>query len=626
MRQMPWCGLAAGRTERNDQLNGYLFSDFLPEIQVAPVPEDIIARPYQLEAIEAAFREWKEVPSTLIVLPTGTGKSVVFAKILKRWLQEHMGRVMIIAHRKELIFQAKAHAEAAGAKCEVEMAASTASKSAQVVAASIQTLNAGAKCFRCEGINKEECETCDGVGKLKRMTKFDPRDFGLIITDEGHHATSDSYMDVYTWFASNLDNKRLFVTATPERSDGKGLHNVCETVAYQMDLREAVEEGWLCPIRQQFVEVEGLDLSKVSTRQGDLADGELERAFIGEDDEEQEAMLHAVAKPVLEISDGKQFIVFTSGVKHAELLQAAFNAYSEADDSIKVETILGHTDPTKRAEIVERLKDGRTQGLVNCGVATEGFDCPAVSVVAIARPTKSTSLYMQMIGRGTRPLPGVVDGPETAEERREAIANSEKQVCTVLDFVGNAGNHKLVSVADVLAGEDVDERDLAEAIRLARSSQSAEDMEALVEKAKEAREAAERAEAERKRLLTRRKADRADYRTFDVDLFDGDNFDASRDYSPPNAHAATEKQVDYMVKCLGVNPDVAMSLSKNQARGVIDQKRRQTGADYIVTFGKYKRRKLSQIPDSWMRWAMENLQNRPEVIQNILEYRNSQYA
>jgi superfamily II DNA or RNA helicase len=170
-------------------------------------------------------------------------------------------------------------------------------------------------------------------------------------------------------------------------------------------------------------------------------------------------------------------------VKHAELLQAAFNAYEA-----KVETILGHTDPFERLEIVKRLKEGSTQGLVNCGVATEGFDCPAVAVVAIARPTKSTSLYMQMIGRGTRPLPGVVDGPDTAEARREAIAASAKTVCTVLDFVGNSGNHKLISVADVLAGDDVDARDLEQAIRIAKESHEASDMDELVEKAKNARE------------------------------------------------------------------------------------------------------------------------------------------
>lgn len=595
-------------------MSRYLFTDFIPEVQIAPVPENIIARPYQVEAIEAAFREWKTVPSTLIVMPTGTGKSVVFAKILQRWLQEHMGRVMILAHRKELIAQAKAHAESAGASCEIEMANNRASSKCDVVAASVQTLNAGSKCFRCEGVNSAECQTCLGTGRLKRMTKFDPRDFGLIITDEGHHATAESYLDVYTWFASNKDNKRLFVTATPERADGNGLHNVCESVAYQMDLRDAIDDGWLCPIRQQFIEVEGLDLSRVSTRQGDLADGELERAFLGEDDAEQEAMLHAVAKPVLDIANGQQFIVFASGVKHAELLQAAFNAYG----NVPVETILGHTDPFERQEIVKRLKNGATQGLVNCGVATEGFDCPAVAVVAIARPTKSTSLYMQMIGRGTRPLPGVVDGPTTPEARQSAIASSSKPVCTVLDFVGNSGNHKLVSVLDVLSGASVDARDIEQAIRIAKKSNTAEDMQELLEKAKTAREEKERAEEERRRLSTHRKADAVSMRAVDVDLFGGSRFDAERDYSPSHPNAATTKQVNYLVK-LGVSPEVATNTTKKQAGAMIDSIQKRTGPEYVISFGKYQGKMLKQIPTPYLQWMLKNI-NRPDVCNNIRAY------
>lgn len=595
-------------------MTGYLFDDFLPEIQVAPVSTNIVARPYQVEAIDAAFREWQTVPSTLIVMPTGTGKSVVFAKILQRWLNNHMGRVMILAHRKELIAQAKAHAESAGASCDIEMASNRAGNKCDVVAASVQTLNAGTRCYQCEGVNSGDCNVCGGSGRLKRMTRFDPRDFGLIITDEGHHATADSYMDVYAWFGSNTHSKRLFVTATPERADGNGLHNVCETVAYEMGLKSAIDEGWLCPIRQQFIEVEGLDLSRVSTRQGDLADGELERAFIGEDDVEQERLLHSVAKPVLDISAGQQFIVFASGVKHADLLQAAFNAYDA-----KVETILGHTDPFERQRIVERLKSGVTQGLVNCGVATEGFDCPAVAVVAIARPTKSTSLYLQMIGRGTRPLPGIVDGPATAEARRSAIASSKKQICTVLDFVGNSGNHKLVSVVDVLAGADVDARDIAKAIRLAKKSDVPADMEALLEKAKTSRESKERAAEEKRRLSTHRKADAADIRAVDVDLFDGKAFDAFRDYTPASPNAATQKQVAFLIK-LGVKPERATTVSKRQAGAMIDGIQKKTGAEFTLSFGKHAGKMVSQIPKSYLKFISENGYGPPDALKKIADY------
>lgn len=949
-------------------MSNYLFEDFLPEIQVAAVSSEIVARPYQVEAIDAAFVEWKSVASTLIVMPTGTGKSVVFAKILRRWLEHHMGRVMILAHRKELIAQAKAHAEAAGASCDIEMASSRASNKCDVVAASIQTLNAGTQCYECEGVNSGDCHVCGGSGRLKRMTRFDPRDFGLIITDEAHHchiagtmvetiegpqsieslrvgqgvyswdciterikpivgkyrycydgpvieivtrsgtvtvtpnhrmlchgeqieaseiregmfislpvvrygnnerlrdsdalpvessgmealssmpgshasgrdcrtrgtaqtrqdsmlglrgdaaenvagrthdippwrelfhepgssreshgetvaeyrvhgrniaanesaepdaiggragendrisieehsgrevsgirersevrqreredsggntdvqsvsgcgiqsrrdnggrsdavslqdrsglamvegrvgtrrhvtcgpdevgqtergsacgdrledcqgserrsrldvvrvdsvitrhhsgfvydievadthnyvangllssnSTADSYMDVYSWFGRNEGNKRLFVTATPERADGNGLHNVCESVAYEMQLRTAIDDGWLVPIRQQFIEVAGLDLSRVSTRQGDLADGELERAFLGEDDADQERMLHAIAKPVLDISAGQQFIVFASGVKHAELLLAAFNAY----DGSRVEMILGSTEAFERQRIVARLKSGVTQGLVNVGVATEGFDCPAVAVVAIARPTKSTPLYLQMIGRGTRPLPGVVDGPATPEARKSAIEMSAKQTCLVLDFVGNSGRHKLVSVVDVLAGADVDERDVETAIRLAKKSDVAQDMDALLEKAKTAREAKERAAEEKRKLSTHRKADYADVRTTDVDLFGGRKFDAFQDYTPSHPNAASQAQVNYLVK-LGVSPAKAINVSKGQAGAMITAMKNRVGGEFVIPFGKHAGKPINQIPAGYLSWMIGGGINSPEIIGHV---------
>jgi superfamily II DNA or RNA helicase len=605
-----------------------LFPDIVPP--VAQPVKNVVARPYQLDAIKAAFNEWETVASTLIVMPTGTGKSVVFAKILKQWLAgSHCGRVMIMAHRKELIAQAREHAMTAGATCEIEMADKYAGKKSDVVVASVQTLNAGRKCFDCEGVNSGDCHTCGGSGRVKRMTRFDPRDFGLIITDEGHHGTAASYMDVYTWFGSNPENKRLFVTATPERADEQGLHNVCESVAYRMELQTAIADGWLCPIRQKFVEVEGLDLSRVSTRQGDLADGELERAFIGDEDADQEERLHAIVKPVLETAKGQQFIVFAAGVKHAELLQAAFNAY---DDS-KVETLLGTTDPAERQKIVQRLKNGKTRGLVNVGVCTEGFDCPAVAVVAIARPTKSTPLYLQMIGRGTRPLPGLVDivrnpmpveGPELAAERRAAIAASDKQHCIVMDFVGNSGSHKLVSVADVLAGKDADRRDIDEAIRLTRADAEHEDMLEAIEKAKKSREAKEkRQEEERlKRISTRKKADAVRMTLTDVDLFDGNSFNAERDYQPPNANAASVNQVAYLVK-LGVDPEKATTVTRSQAGAMITSQKNKRGGDFVVTFGKYKGNPIRKMPRGYLSWMTKNIDS-PDIQRHIREFKAEQ--
>src|SRR6185369_10554713 len=140
---------------------------------------------------------------------------------------------------------------------------------------------------------------------------------------------------------------------------------------------------------------------------------------------------------------------FTASVVQAE---ACCNILNRAVPGM-AEWVCGATEKKKRAEILERFAHGRTAVVCNCGVLTEGFDDPGVEVVIMGRPTKSRSLYSQMVGRSTRPLPGVVDGPETAEERRAAIAASAKPSCLVVDFVGNAGRHKLVTSADILGGK-----------------------------------------------------------------------------------------------------------------------------------------------------------------------------
>lgn len=470
-----------------------------------------------------------------------------------------MKRILVIAHREELIFQAAAHAQSAGLDAGVEMG-SLRENGETVVVSTVQTMNSRRKCERCRG---EGCEGCENRGHYWRMEQFNPEDFGLVVVDEGHHATARTYRRLLKWFTRNPALRVLLVTATPKRADGAGLHNVCDSVAYEMDLRAAIDAGWLCPIRQRFVTVDGLDLSKVGTKMGgDLKDGELEKIMLGDDDE---YMLHAVAKPTLDEANGQPILVFASGVLHAEALTSAFNAYP----GVRAECVIGTTDRDERKRIIGRYKSGETRVLVGCGVFTEGFDAPGTVVVAVARPTKSESLYLQMIGRGTRPLPGLVDGPETSEERRNAIALSAKPACLVLDFVGNSGTHKIVSVADVLAGDDVDDADLEDAKAEARESDEPVDMEALLEKAKQAREereAKKRAEAERR--MTRHRAERADYTADDVDLFDAATFDAFSDYQPA-AGGASQKQVNLLVK-LGVDPNTATTYGRRQASKVID--------------------------------------------------------
>lgn len=515
-----------------------------------------------------------------------------------------MKRILVLAHREELIFQAVAHARNAGLTAGIEMG-SHRSHNEDVVVSTVQTQNASKKCRTCRG---QGCDKCEFRGKIKRMQYFNPHRFGLVIVDEGHHATAKSYRTVLAWFKQNPDLKVLLVTATPKRADGAGLHNVCDSVAYEMDLRHAIDEGWLCPIRQRFVTVDSLDLSEVKTKAGgDLADGDLERAWL---DDDEEAKLHAVAKPCLEEAKGQPLLIFATGVAHAEKLTMAFNAY----DGVTAEMVIGTTDKAERKQIVDRYKRGDTQVLVGVGCFTEGFDAPGTVVCGITRQTKSESLYLQMIGRGTRPLPGVVDGPETADERREAIAASDKPHCIILDFCGNSGRHKLVSVADVLAGSDVEPIDIESALDEAKRLNEPVDMDLLIEKAKQAREAKEKEAEERRLARTRKRAERAEYTAEDVNLFDGRNFDAFSDYDPA-PWQATQKQVNFLVK-LGVDPNVATKYHKAQAGKVIDQLANGTGGDYRMRFGKHKGKPLKSLPSGYLRWAKENMDNK-DVQRNI---------
>lgn len=484
-------------------------SSKLPEVK-----KDIVLRPYQVESVDAIFEEFKSVSSTLCCLPTGCGKSVVFSNVMKRFREENpTGRAMVLAHRDELCIQAVAHAKNAGLTVGLEKADITCGREA-VVISSIQTQSKVSKCRDCFG---EGCDYCDGIGRVARMQKFDPFKFGLLIIDEAHHATANSYRMVMEWYRKNPQLKILLVTATPKRSDKIGLHNVCDSVAYEMQLKHAIDEGWLVPVRQRFVNVESVDLSKVSTSDGDLAASGVERAFLGDCDEEEEKLLHAIAKPTLDQACGKPVLVFSAGQEHAKKLTAAFSAYN----GVRAEMVIDSTDKRERPKIIERFKRGETQVLVNCMVFTEGFDAPATAVIANARPTKSENLLLQIIGRGTRPLPGIVDGPETAEERKEAIAKSDKPHMVLLDFVGNSGRHKIKTVFDLLAGDDCDPLDIESALKEAKASDVEVDVEKLIEDAKTKREEAKlKQEQDRlKRSSTRHKADNAVYDAIEIDLF-----------------------------------------------------------------------------------------------------------
>ena len=482
-------------------------------------------RPYQSAASDAIFAEWRENHSTLVVMPTGGGKTILFADVIRRMFPR---RALVLAHREELIFQARDKIQrVTGLQADVEMGEYRAEgglfDAARVVVSTIQT----------------QCSGGDGGG---RMGKFDPQRFGVLIIDEAHHATSQSYRRVIDYYRTNPALKVLGVTATPDRTDEEALGQVFQSVAFDYDVLDAINDGWLVPIEQQMVHVEGLDYSSIRTTAGDLNGGDLAAVL------EAEKNLQQMASASVAIIGQRRALVFNASVKAAEMTAEFFNRHRPGMAS----WVCGKTDKEERRTVLADFAAGKVQVVCNCGVLTEGFDDPGVEVVIMGRPTKSRSLYSQMVGRSTRPLPGVVDGPETADERRAAITASAKPSCLVVDFVGNAGRHKLITSADILGGEVSEEAMELALARTLKAGGPVNMTEALAEAEQDLkqREQARLAEAARRAQLVAT----ARFTTQAVDPFDVLSLGPVKSRGRDNERQLTEKQRSLLAK-QGINPD-----------------------------------------------------------------------
>lgn len=479
-------------------------------------------RPYQQIAVGAVHADLEVYRSTLLVLATGTGKTFTAASILTE--RARLGRILWIAHRTELIKQAAADLERGGLTAEIEQADQW---------ATVHSLFGGAQCVVAS------VQTLQG----SRMRRFKPDAFATIVIDEAHHAPAKSYREILAYFASA---KVIGLTATPDRGDGVGLGAIFESVAYEYGIREAITEGFLCPIVQKRVECADLDLSDIKTVAGDLAQGELERAL------STDAVLHQVAGPLVKEAGNRSTIVFTAGVEQAHALVDVMAGYTRA----RCAAIDGKTPDELRARYLAAFAAGELQFLFNCAVLTEGFDAPRTSCVAVARPTKSRALYTQCIGRGTRLFPG-------------------KQDCLVLDFVGNAGRHQLVNPLDVLAGKPMPEDVRRDAEELVAKGVPSE--EALAKAEQEAIARAEREEQARLRAAKLRAE--AAYRARIVDPFGVLEGVSSK------GERATDKQMAVLASMGVTFPERP---SKRQASAVIDNlaKRRRQG---LCTYKQGKR-------------------------------------
>ena len=290
-----------------------------------------------------------------------------------------------------------------------------------------------------------------------------------------------------------------------------------------------MKDGWLVPILIQRIYLDSIDLSIIGKIAGDFNQGELASTM------ERDKVIHGVAEALLSEAGDKRTLVFTSSVIHAHGLSDILNQSKPG----MAAAIDGKTPKDKRKFILDEYRAGNIQYLCNVGIATEGFDVPNIDCVAIARPTMSRALYAQMVGRGTRPLAGVVDGFSFSEQRLESISSSLKPSCLILDFVGNSGKHKLVSAADVLGG-NYDAKVVTEANKMATDDGSPIDTLELLKRAEASLKAGE--EADRQRELRRAVSAKVSYRKKSLDPFDILDIEPPLEVNDFNARPISDKQ------------------------------------------------------------------------------------
>ena len=507
-------------------------------------------RDYQEKAADGIFTAWADHTSALAVLPTGLGKTVLFAEIIRR-MHERGCRAMVLAHREELITQAADKIQrVTGLEAQIEMGEyhvqTYFGQMPPVVVSTVQT----------------HCAGGDGLG---RMSKFDPQDFGLVVIDEAHHATAGTYRRCIDWYRQNPACKVLGVTATPDRADEAALGQVFDAVAYEYGVLEAIQNGWLVPIEQQMVTVGSLDFSSVRTTAGDLNQGDLAEVM------ENERNLQGIAAPTVEICGDRRAIIFATTVEQAERLAEILNRYKPD----KAAWLCGKTDKEDRRNMLADFKAGRLQYVVNVGVLTEGFDDAGVQVVVMARPTKSRALYAQMAGRGTRPaeeVAGLLGDLPTAQERCAMIRGSSKPSCLIVDFCGNAGRHKLCCTADILGG-NIDDDVVAEVARRVRENGKPVDMTAELEKVKAEVEARKKREAATRAGLQAR----AQFLVTKIDPFNEWDLAPVQERGWDRGRHFTPKQAQVLLERIGVDPD---KIPYGQGKQLLDEYFRRLQGGY----------------------------------------------
>ena len=360
-------------------------------------------RPYQQQARDRIHAEWDAGHArTLLVLPTGTGKTIVFASVAADQVRAG-DRVLILAHRGELLEQAADKLQrSTGLVSAVEKAESTCLDSwFRVVVGSVQTLQ-----------------------RTARLERFPQDYFGTIIIDEAHHAITDGYRRILDYFSGA---KVLGVTATPDRGDMRNLGEVFDSLAFEYKLTDAIKEGYLCKIMAQTIPLQ-LDITSVTMSGGDYAVGDLGTAL--------DPYLEQIAAEMARRCKSRKTVVFLPLIKTSQKFRDLLNTYG-----FRAAEVNGQS--ADRRQVLADFDAGKYNVLCNSMLLTEGWDCPSVDCVVVLRPTKVRSLYSQMVGRGTRLSPGKTD-------------------LLLLDFLWMTDKHELCRPADLVCEDRTVARQMTE--------------------------------------------------------------------------------------------------------------------------------------------------------------------
>lgn len=389
-------------------------------------------RPYQTDCVSSIFKAWTEVQRNAVQLATGAGKSVIIAQVCKEWRDsapKDRKRIVFLVHRAEIL-----------RGCADTIAQQCPDATVRIVDGSVQNtqrwknLTADIVLFNTAtlGSSKNAREKKSVRARNSDLMHSYLTGTGLVVLDECHRATSPTAMDCLTELGVFRDDgpKLLGCTATLFRDDAGDLSDVFERRSYSKGLVELIAEGFLVPPRHLTAMVDGLDLTKVgSARLTDTGEMDLKASELAKVLEESGAY-GVVAEFTKRHAEKRKTLVFTPNVESAERVAEELNARG-----IKAAALSGTTNPGERADIFRQIQHGDLQAIVNCQIATEGTDLPAVSCVVLARPTRSRALYRQIVGRGVR-----LFTDENGVQKKDAL---------IIDLVGATTRNDLATISDL---------------------------------------------------------------------------------------------------------------------------------------------------------------------------------